>query len=113
MYCIQGVLPTKFKPCAIKGPGQYKGTECVARDGPGERRGARMQTEVDGSGYRIAYITRLSSENEKTTTTKKKKFRLVTDQVLWLTQPPRSLPVPFPHCSLFFSVSVALVNYTR
>lgn len=54
MYCIQGTLPTKFKPCAIKGPGQYKGTEREARDGPGERRGAQMQAEVDGSGYRIA-----------------------------------------------------------
>ncbi len=59
------VRPTKFKPCTIKGPGQYKGTERVARDGPGDRRGAQMQAEVGGSGYRIAYITRLSSENEK------------------------------------------------
>ncbi len=60
-----GVRPAKFKPCTIKGPGQYKGTERVSRDGPGDRRGAQMQAEVGGSGYRIAYITRLSSENEK------------------------------------------------
>ncbi len=59
-----GVRPAKFKPCTIKGPGQYKGTERVSRDGPGDRRGAQMQAEVGGSGYRIAYI-RLSSENEK------------------------------------------------
>lgn len=64
-----------------------------------------METEVDGSGYQIAYITRLSSENEK----KEKKFRLVTDQVVWfygLTPPPNRILTDF-------SVSVALVNYTR
>lgn len=55
-------------------------TERVAKDSPGEgqKTGAQMQTEVDGSGYRIAYITRLSSENDKQKS--KQNFGLVIDQ---------------------------------
>lgn len=109
MYCIHRVLPTKFKPCAIKGPGQCKGTECVAGDGPGERKGS---PNANGSGWiwlpdclrNKIVLWEWNNNNKKSSGWSRTRFYGLTPSPSW--------PV-FSPLSLFFPVSVVLVNYPR